>query len=114
MSGSVSWDFDYLGMIEALPATAGTDPDLAAIEAGASDLEVSGDGSTVFYTEPADLDAVTRALPNYGYSVQAAYLGYRPKNPVSLQGADLADVEAFLEAIDADDDVQNVYPALAD
>ncbi|MBI5040811.1 MAG: YebC/PmpR family DNA-binding transcriptional regulator, partial [Gammaproteobacteria bacterium] len=40
-SGSVSWDFDYLGMIEATPAAADADPELAAIEAGAQDLEPS-------------------------------------------------------------------------
>jgi len=32
-SGSVSWDFDYLGMIEAPPASAGADAEAAAIEA---------------------------------------------------------------------------------
>jgi transcriptional/translational regulatory protein YebC/TACO1 len=45
--------------------------------------------------------------------VQSAELGYRPKNPVTLGDADRADVEAFLEAVDADDDVQNVYAGLA-
>ena len=38
-SGSVAWDFDHLGMIEAAPATAGADAEVAAIEAGAQDLE---------------------------------------------------------------------------
>ncbi|MGE4407698.1 YebC/PmpR family DNA-binding transcriptional regulator, partial [Pseudomonas sp.] len=46
-------------------------------------------------------------------SVQSAQLGYRPKNPVNLSGAELEEVEAFLEAIDAHDDVQNVYVGLA-
>ena len=39
-------------------------------------------------------------------------LGYRPKNPVSLNDAEREEVEAFLDAIDADDDVQNVYAGL--
>ena len=40
-SGSVSWDFDHVGMIEAEPATPGSKPDAeeAAIEAGAQDFE---------------------------------------------------------------------------
>jgi transcriptional/translational regulatory protein YebC/TACO1 len=46
--------------------------------------------------------------------VQSAQLGYRPKNPVALEGEARAEVEAFLEALDADDDVQNVYPGLAE
>ena len=41
-------------------------------------------------------------------------LGWRPKNPVSLAGEARAEVEAFLEAIDADDDVQNIFTALSD
>jgi YebC/PmpR family DNA-binding regulatory protein len=111
-SGSVAWDFQYLGFIEAVTNRDGVDPDEAAIEAGAQDLEVGEDGVT-FYTEPTDLDAVSRALPDVGFSVQSAKLGYRPKNPVSLEADALAEVEAFLEAIDADDDVQNVYVGLA-
>ena len=45
-----------------------------------------------------------------------AKLGYKPKNPVnpaSLSTGDLHEVEAFLAAIDANDDVQNVYVGLA-
>jgi len=113
-SGSVSWDFDHLGMIEAVPEPADADPDLAAIEAGATDLEPGDDGATWFYTEPTELDAVSRALPAHGFVVQSAQIGYRPKNPVTVGEAERAEVEAFLEAIDADDDVQNVYVGLAD
>ncbi len=111
-SGSVSWDFDHVGMIEAAPA-GDADPEMAAIEAGAQDFEAADDGATLFITEPTDLDAVCKALPEFGFTVQAAQLGYRPKNPVSLSGAELEEVEAFLEAIDAHDDVQNVYVGLA-
>ncbi len=111
-SGSVSWDFDHVGMIEAAPA-GDADPEMAAIEAGAQDFEAADDGATLFITEPTDLDAVCKALPEFGFTVQSAQLGYRPKNPISLSGAELEEVEAFLEAIDAHDDVQNVYVGLA-
>ena len=114
-SGSVSWDFKYLGMIEALPTEPGADPEEAAIEAGAQDLEPAEEGATLFLTEPTDLDAVCRALPALGFTVQSAVLGYRPNNPVTLEDEEArAEVEAFLEAIDGDDDVQNVYVGLAD
>ena len=114
-SGSVAWDFDYLGMIEAVPNSADLDAETAAIEAGAQDLEAGEDGATLFYTDPTDLDIVSRALPAQGFTVHWAKLGYRPKNPVKLVD-DIArtEVEAFLEAIDADDDVQNVYVGLAE
>ncbi len=112
-SGSVSWDFDHLGMIEAVPSRKDTDAELAAIESGAQDFESADEGATLFLTDPTDLDAVCRALPNFGFTVQSAQLGYRPKNPVTLNEAEREEVEAFLEAIDADDDVQNVYVGLA-
>jgi YebC/PmpR family DNA-binding regulatory protein len=111
-SGSVSWDFNYQGMIEATPNSKEADAELAAIEAGAQDFESAEDGATLFITDPTDLDAVCRALPAYGFTVQSAQLGYRPKNTVALSDAEREEVEAFLEAIDADDDVQNVYVGL--
>jgi YebC/PmpR family DNA-binding regulatory protein len=112
-SGSVTWDFDYLGMIEAVPGTKDANAELAAIEAGAQDFEPSDEGATLFLTDPTDLDAVCRALPAHGFTVQSAQLGYRSKNPVVLNETEREEVEAFLEAIDADDDVQNVYVGLA-
>ncbi|MBI3481222.1 MAG: YebC/PmpR family DNA-binding transcriptional regulator [Nitrosomonadales bacterium] len=111
-SGSVSWDFDHVGMIEATPNSKDADAELAAIEAGAQDFEL-GDEGALFITDSTDLDAVCRALPAQGYTVQSAKLGYRPKNTVTLSDTEREEVEAFLEAIDADDDVQNVYVGLA-
>ncbi len=116
-SGSVAWDFDHVGMIEAEPAQPGADAEVAAIEAGAQDFEAPDeDGATLFLTDPTDLDLVSRALPQHGFTVLSAKLGYKPKNPVdpaSLSAEALEEVEAFLAAIDDNDDVQNVYVALA-
>ncbi len=116
-SGSVAWDFDHLGMIEAEPAAAGADAEVAAIEAGAQDFEPGEEeGSTLFLTDPVDLDLVSRALPAQGFSVLSARLGYKAKNPIdpaSLSATELEEVETFLAAIDANDDVQNVFAGLA-
>jgi transcriptional/translational regulatory protein YebC/TACO1 len=87
-SGSVSWDF----------------------EPGEEE------GVTLFITDATDLDLVSRALPAHGFTVLSAKLGYKPKNPVdpaNLSPAQLEEVEAFLAAIDANDDVQNVFVGLA-
>jgi len=111
-AGSVSWDFNHQGMIEAMPASADADAELAAIEAGAQDFEPAENGATLFLTDATDLDAVCRALPAFGFTVQSAQLGYRPKNTVTLNEAEREEVEAFLEALDADDDVQNIYVGL--
>ncbi|OYU42520.1 MAG: YebC/PmpR family DNA-binding transcriptional regulator, partial [Burkholderiales bacterium PBB4] len=110
-SGSVAWDFNHVGLIEAEPAAAGADPELAAIEAGAQDFEPAGeDGVSVFLTDPTDLDLVSRALPAQGFNVLSAKLGYQPKNPIdpgSLNAEQLEEVETFLAALDANEDVQN-------
>ncbi len=112
-SGSVSWDYDYLGVIEATADASSADAETAAIEAGARDVEPHENGTASFLTEPSDLDAVARALPTHGFTVHSAELRYRPKNPLTLNDAQRTEVETFLEAIDADDDVQNVYPGLS-
>jgi YebC/PmpR family DNA-binding regulatory protein len=117
-SGSVSWDFDHVGMIEAEPAAAGADAESAAIESGAQDLEAGEEeGNTLFLTDAADLDLVSRALPAQGFTVLSAKLGYKSKNPVNpanLSAEQMEEVEAFLAAIDGNDDVQNVFVGLAD
>lgn len=115
-SGSVSWDFDHLGIIEAEAARQDADPELAAIEAGAQDFHAADeDGVVVFLTDPTDLDLVSRALPAQGFTVLSAKLGYKAKNPIdpgSLSAEQLEEVEAFLAALDANEDVQNVFAGL--
>jgi YebC/PmpR family DNA-binding regulatory protein len=115
-SGSVSWDFDHVGIIEAEAANKDADAEVAAIEAGAQDVEPADEeGVSVFLTDPTDLDLVGRALPAQGFTVLSARLGYRPKNPVdpaSLSAEALEEVEAFLAALDAHDDVQNLFAGL--
>ena len=113
-SGSVAWDFNHVGMIEASPDTPDADPEMAAIEAGAQDFEAGEDGATLFLTDPTDLDAVQKALPEQGFTVLSAKLGYQPKNPVSgLSDEQMAEVEAFLEGLDNHDDVQDMFVGLA-
>jgi YebC/PmpR family DNA-binding regulatory protein len=124
-SGSVAWDFDHVGLIEAEPTAGSKDADaeMAAIEAGAQDFEAlegddddeGGGNSTLFITDPTDLDLVSRALPAQHFTVLSAKLGYRPKTPVdpaSLSAEQLDEVEAFLAALDANEDVQHVYAGL--
>jgi YebC/PmpR family DNA-binding regulatory protein len=111
-SGAVSWDFNRLGVIEATPPEGGADAETAAIEAGAQDLEAAEEGATRFLTNPTELDTVSKALTGLGWTVSAQSLAWVAKNPVQLEGEARAEVESFLEAMDADDDVQNIYVGL--
>jgi YebC/PmpR family DNA-binding regulatory protein len=106
----VAWDFAHLGMIEASPQAGAADAETAAIEAGAQDVEPVDDTTSRFYTEPADLDLVQKALGDQKWTVSTAALGWRAKNPVKVTDeAARAEVVSFLEAIDEDDDVQHIY-----
>jgi YebC/PmpR family DNA-binding regulatory protein len=113
-SGSVAWDFNRWGAVEASPPSADVDPEEAAIEAGAQELEPADEGQTRFFSEPTELDAMSRALTAAGWTVHSQKLIYAPKNPVSLEPQARAEVEAFLTALDEDDDVQDIYVALRD
>jgi YebC/PmpR family DNA-binding regulatory protein len=111
-TGAVSWDFSHVGMIDATPPE-GADAEEAAIEAGAQDFEPDGEGGFHFYTEPTDLDAVSKALSGVGWTVASMRIGWRAKNPVKVEDpAARTEVEQFLAAMDEDDDVQHIYVAL--
>ena len=73
------------------------------------------EGVTLSIADPSDLGLVSRALPAQGFTVLSAKLGYRPKNPIDparLTAEQLDEVEGFLAAIDANEDVQNVSAGL--
>ncbi len=112
-AGSVSWDFTRSGAVEASPPAGGEDPEEAAIEAGAQEVEAADDGQSRFLTDPSDVDLVSKALTARGWNVTAANQIWLPKNPVSLDADARAEVEAFLAAIDEDDDVQKLFVGLA-
>jgi YebC/PmpR family DNA-binding regulatory protein len=116
-SGSVSWDFTHVGLVDAAPTEPGADPEEAAIEAGAQDFEpngeTEGDAGFRFYTEAQDLDAVSKALTARGWTVATMRIGWRAKTPMKVDDpAAKSEVEEFLSAIDEDDDVQHIYTNL--
>ena len=113
-SGSVSWDFTRCGLIEARPPEHGEDAEEAAIEPGADDVQEGDEGAFSFITAPDQLDAVTRALSDRGWHAESSALVWSPNNPVSLRGEARAEVEGWLEDMDADDDVQKIFVALSD
>jgi YebC/PmpR family DNA-binding regulatory protein len=109
---AVAWDFAHGGHIEASHPD-GADAEEAAIEAGAQEVEPDGEAAFRFYTEPADLDAVSKALSARGWTIAEMRLGWRAKNPVTLDDVARPEVEQFLAELDEDDDVQQIYAALA-
>jgi YebC/PmpR family DNA-binding regulatory protein len=107
-TGSVSWMFEPVGVIEADPA--GRDEDAmteASLVDGIVDLEYGE--PTEIYTQPGALAKAREALRAGGIVIRDAYLGVRAKQKSSPQGADLNAALEFLEALDEHEDVQRVF-----
>lgn len=108
--GSVAWQFERKGVVT-LEASVGAEDDvmLAALDAGAEDVEAQGDIYEVT-TGPSDIHAVREALEVSGFPVESSDLTMLPTSTVAL--ADEAEARAVLrlvEALDDHDDVQDVY-----
>src|SRR3954453_15445729 len=83
-SGAVAWQFEPRGLI-AVTAN-GRDPDevaLTAIDAGAEDVEESGDRIEV-YTTPGELERVRQSLDKAGLPVESAENAMVAKNTVEV------------------------------
>src|SRR5690606_38883575 len=113
----VTFLFDHVGIVEATHEDGAKDPEEAAIECGAQDVETlestpEDHAGGRFLTEIKDLYTVADELRKAGWNVASAELGYHPKDPVALEGEALEEVEAFLERLDDHDDVQKLHVAL--
>jgi YebC/PmpR family DNA-binding regulatory protein len=107
--GSVGWQFKSRGRISVpLDGKDAEEIELAAIEAGATDVQSDADEVTV-ETEPTEVENVRRALSEQGFTVSSADLAMIPENMVELDEAKSAQALRLLDWLESDDDVQNVY-----
>ena len=117
-TGSVTFNFDRMGQVVYSSKTASEDEMMeAAIEAGAEDVESDmGDGSQYdegeghsIYTGFEDLNEVAAALEAKFGPAQSTKTVWRPKSLTPVTGDQAVTVMKLLDALDEDDDVQNVY-----
>jgi YebC/PmpR family DNA-binding regulatory protein len=110
-TGAVGWQFGLKGVIT-IDAT-DQDPDeiqLAAIEAGADDVDESGDGSTIeVITDPATTEHIRQALTDAGFTVESTDIAKIPQNTVNLDEKTATATLDMLEKLDDLDDVSRVY-----
>jgi YebC/PmpR family DNA-binding regulatory protein len=108
-SGSVAFMFDRLGQIT-YPVSAGSEDAImeAAIEAGAEDAESDTDGHTIF-TAFEDLGTVIEALEATLGPARSTAMIWRPKTLTPIAGDDCGTLMKLINALDDDDDVQNVW-----
>ncbi len=109
--GAVAWQFHRKGVI-IIDKTTGVDEDdlmLAALEAGAEDVDDQGDTWQVT-SDPHDLAAVKGALEEAGVAMASADLTMLPTTAVPLESEnDARKVLRVVDALEDHDDVQNVY-----
>jgi YebC/PmpR family DNA-binding regulatory protein len=107
-TGSVSFMFDRKGEI-LYPASAGDEDTvmLAAIEAGAADVESSSDGHAI-YCEAADLAEVSTALEATLGEALSTKLVWKPQTTTELDFDAAQGLMKLMDALEDDDDVQRV------
>ena len=108
VSGSVAFLFDRKGLIS---FSADNDFDQIfeiALEAGAEDVKDEGDVYEVI-TEPGDFIPVREAMAAAGLKWETAETTMIPQNQVMLEGKPAETMLKLMDALEDNDDVQNVY-----
>ena len=107
--GSVSWMFERKSQIIIEKDKASEDQLMTiALDAGAEDLRDGGDNWEVI-SPPDKHEAVVQALQAAGIATAAAEIGMVPKNLLKLEGKNASAMLRLSEALEENDDVQNVY-----
>jgi len=108
----VAWQFDSRGILHIGKTGSVEELELAAIEAGALDIDDAGDELEVT-TAPKELDKVKTALESAGYKITEVELGLVPKQRATITDPIAAQKALnFLDALEEHDDVGQVYSTL--
>ena len=110
-SGCVSFMFEDKGIIVCEEETVDEEKALeACMEAGANDVSFEEDGIIEFETDPSQVGNVATALREMGYNVTSAEASKVPNNYTKVTDEEaLKKLALFFDALDEDDDVQNVW-----
>ena len=108
-NGAVTWNFDQRGRME-LEKEGVSEEEIfdRAIEAGAEDVDTEGDMYELL-TDPAELHTVVGTLEEMGLEPKEAKLVMLPKTTVEVDEKSIKSVLALMEALDENDDVQDVF-----
>jgi YebC/PmpR family DNA-binding regulatory protein len=120
--GSNKFLFDHVGLVEAYHSGQEIDPEGAAIESGANDVEAlshqendnipEGVTGARFITERSATHAVSQALAEQGWTVVTSETGYLAKQYPALSDDQRTEVGEFLQALEDHDDVYRVWAAV--
>jgi len=107
--GSVSFLFKHCGQLVFAPGTSEDKLMEAALEAGAEDIVANDDGSFEVITAPNDFSAVKTALEKAGLKPELAEVTMKATIENELKGDDAVRMQKLIDALEAVDDVQEVY-----
>jgi YebC/PmpR family DNA-binding regulatory protein len=108
-AGAVSWMFHKKGSVM-VPKTAAKEDDLMGIvlDAGAEDLRDDGESWEVL-SQPSAFEAVLQAVKGAGIEPASSEVAMIPQNYIKLEGAQAHQMIRLVEALEENDDVQNVH-----
>ena len=107
--GSVVFLFKHCGQLVFAPGTSEDKLMEAALEAGAEDVVANDDGSLEVITAWTDFSKVKAALEQAGFKSEIADVLMKPETELELQGDDAVKMQKLIDALEAVDDVQEVY-----
>jgi len=112
--GAVSWMFEKKGVITPKEKMEKTkeDIEMAAIESGADDIG-QNNGSINIYTKIEDLEKVKVDLEKKGIKIESASLEWVAKEEISIDEKNRKTAEKLFEALDDNEDVQEIYSNLS-
>ncbi len=108
-AGCVAWNFSKKGILIFDKKDVAEDTLMeAALDAGAEDIKDDDEHFTVL-TEPSAFEAVKKTLLDKGMKPGTAEVTMVPQNSVTLTGSEAERMIKLIEALEDNDDVQNVY-----
>ncbi|HZD59861.1 MAG TPA: YebC/PmpR family DNA-binding transcriptional regulator [Anaerolineae bacterium] len=109
-AGSVAWMFDRKGIIAIDKTHPIGEEELftLAVEAGAEDM-TSEDDQWQITTDPTEFSFVKNVIEKHGIPVAHSEIALIPKSPVKLDRSEALKVLKLVDALEDNDDVQDVY-----
>jgi len=107
--GAVAFLFKHCGTMLFAPGTNEEKLIESALDAGADDVVSHADGAFEVITAPYEFTKVKAALEKAGFKAEYGDVTMKATNEVELTGEDAMKMQKLLDAIEALDDVQEVY-----
>jgi YebC/PmpR family DNA-binding regulatory protein len=111
-SGSVSWMFEKKGVISVNKDEREEEIMETAMEYGAEDIK-EFDEVLVIESAPEDFNALLEAISGLGVEILESNIDYIATNEIDVDDETAEKVEKLIDALEADDDVQNVIHNMA-